>query len=175
MSVTLIGPRKSAAFGAPRDSAMKANAWPPGQTLLSLVATGVLGGLKIGGMSIFPTRRQDVTLLGALGLVTSIGISMAGAQQFRQHKNPIPHGYKVQTIVQKGIYQFTRNPMYVGMVGAVGSLGLIVNSFWGFLFQAYLYTVLSYKVIPFEEEYLQVNFGKEYLDYKAKVPRWLLF
>ena len=93
---------------------MKANAWPPDQTLLSLVATGVLGGLKIGGMYIFPTRRQDVTLLGALGLVTSIGISMAGAQQFRQHKNPIPHGYKVQTIVQKGIYQFTRNPHVCG-------------------------------------------------------------
>ena len=33
--------------------------------------------------------------------------------------------------------------------------------------------IVHYRVIPAEEKYLEQRFGKEYLDYKARVPRWL--
>jgi protein-S-isoprenylcysteine O-methyltransferase Ste14 len=165
---------KRSAHGAPPDPKMKVSVWPPGHFLGSFTATGILGGV-MSGLPIFSPRNKTLSILGFLGVATSVGVAFMGASGFKKHKTPVPHGYKVQTIVDTGMYAYSRNPIYLGMVGAVGSLGLALNSWWGPILQVYLWSIISCYVIPHEEAYLEDNFGKKYLDYKAKVSRWFLF
>jgi protein-S-isoprenylcysteine O-methyltransferase Ste14 len=76
-------------------------------------------------------------------------------------------------LVVRGLYRFTRNPMYVGVLTVL--LG------WAALFQTR--TVLPYAVcvgvcfhlfvVCYEEPSLARQFGAEYHDYCASVGRWL--
>jgi protein-S-isoprenylcysteine O-methyltransferase Ste14 len=76
-------------------------------------------------------------------------------------------------LVVRGLYHYTRNPMYVGVVTAI--LG------WAIAFQArdvlvYALVVFSFFhlfVLFYEEPHLQQAFGDEYSSYRARVNRWL--
>ena len=100
---------------------------------------------------------------------------MMAMRTFKKYRTPIPHGYQVQTIVRNGIFAVTRNPMYLSMVTGVASLALVCNTWWGGIAAIYLAGTLHWLVIPYEEAYLLQRFGKSYEEYKAKVPRWILF
>jgi protein-S-isoprenylcysteine O-methyltransferase Ste14 len=75
--------------------------------------------------------------------------------------------------VARGLYRFTRNPMYVGVLTVI--LG------WAVLFQAKVLVIYMLVVglcfhlfvVLYEEPHLRRLFGKEYDDYWARVGRWL--
>jgi len=73
-----------------------------------------------------------------------------------------------------GWYSWSRNPTYVvSIVGMLG-LSLIVNSTY-LNYLLYLWALL-YIAAPFlEEPWLEEMYGKKYLVYKAKVPRYIGF
>lgn len=76
-------------------------------------------------------------------------------------------------LVVRGLYRYTRNPMYVGVLTVI--LG------WAMLFQApalVLYalavaTGFQLFVVLYEEPHLRKVFGAEYEDYCSRVGRWL--
>jgi len=76
-------------------------------------------------------------------------------------------------LVVRGLYRYTRNPMYVGVLTVI--LG------WAVLFQAaavVLYVLLvgtcfHLFIVLYEERHLQKEFGGEYEDYRSRVRRWL--
>lgn len=109
--------------------------------------------------------------------VSSVGgvISSAGVREFRRAKttvNPL-HPELASAVVTTGIYRYTRNPMYVGIVFvllgcflALGGLSAILG------LPAFVLYITRYQVQP-EEQVLLSKFGKEYADYAARVRRWL--
>jgi len=76
-------------------------------------------------------------------------------------------------LVVRGLYRYTRNPIYVGVLTAL--LG------WTVMFQAtelLVYTLcvgvaFHLFVVFYEERRLRRQFGAEYRDYCAQVGRWL--
>jgi protein-S-isoprenylcysteine O-methyltransferase Ste14 len=54
-------------------------------------------------------------------------------------------------------------------------LGAVVaaDTWWPFLLLPPLVVAIQQGVVRREERYLEANFGQEYRDYKARVPRWL--
>ncbi len=76
-------------------------------------------------------------------------------------------------IVESGPFSFSRNPIYLGGAILYAGLALMFNSGWSLLLLAPLIYVIRTKVITPEEEYLEKKFGTVYLDYKAKVRRWI--
>jgi len=76
-------------------------------------------------------------------------------------------------LVVRGLYRYTRNPIYVGVLAAL--LG------WTVMFQAtelLVYTLcvgvgFHLFVVFYEERHLRRQFGAEYRDYYAQVGRWL--
>jgi protein-S-isoprenylcysteine O-methyltransferase Ste14 len=76
-------------------------------------------------------------------------------------------------LVTRGPYGFSRNPEYLattaiwlGWIFFYGSLAvLILSAVW--------VVVYAFVFVPREESALQARLGDEYLQYKAKVPRWL--
>jgi protein-S-isoprenylcysteine O-methyltransferase Ste14 len=76
-------------------------------------------------------------------------------------------------LVFAGPYRFTRNPMYVGMTLLTVGLGAAFATLWALpLALVALGAVHVSAVLP-EERYLAAKFGAPYLDYQARVRRYL--
>jgi protein-S-isoprenylcysteine O-methyltransferase Ste14 len=86
--------------------------------------------------------------------------------------SPLPDKPSTALVIA-GPYRITRNPMYVGLTFLYGGLAFQFAVFWALVLLPLLIAVIRYYVIAKEEGYLERKFGQEYLDYKARVRRWL--
>jgi protein-S-isoprenylcysteine O-methyltransferase Ste14 len=108
-------------------------------------------------------------------LVAGCAAALAGDIAFKRARttiNPLKP-QDASALVTDGIYRFTRNPMYVGML--LGVMGW-VTFLWSPLallgpvvFVAY---ITRFQIIP-EERVLRAKFDPEYSAYQARVRRWL--
>ncbi|UJW81164.1 methyltransferase family protein [Hydrogenophaga sp. SL48] len=103
------------------------------------------------------------------------GIAIAGMLAFRRAKttvNPVKASQASSLVVQ-GVYRYTRNPMYVGLLLALLAWAVfLANPFslsWVVLFVLY---ITRFQIIP-EERVLTSLFGAEYEAYKGRVRRWV--
>lgn len=70
-----------------------------------------------------------------------------------------------------GIYQYTRNPQYIGDILLFSGLILFVNS--SYLSILFFITIVTFVLMPFSEEiWLQETYGKKYLEYKRNTRRF---
>lgn len=76
-------------------------------------------------------------------------------------------------LVLSGLYRYTRNPMYVGLLTAIIGGGLWVGSFLLFIYAALAFVIVHLRVTRYEEPVLLKQFGKSYQMYLNQVPRWL--
>jgi protein-S-isoprenylcysteine O-methyltransferase Ste14 len=76
-------------------------------------------------------------------------------------------------LVVAGLYQYVRNPMYVGVF--LINLGYFVwFGYWNLLFYLLLYFVAVHSFVTFyEEPHLKKTFGTSYEEYMKKTPRWI--
>jgi protein-S-isoprenylcysteine O-methyltransferase Ste14 len=111
--------------------------------------------------------------LGFALIALSFALVYWAAGTFKKRGTNVDVRQPVIEIVDEGPFQYTRNPMYVGM--ALFSLGVAVaaNSVWILLTLVPALLVINYGVIKREEAYLEKKFGEQYLAYKRKVRRWL--
>ena len=81
------------------------------------------------------------------------------------------HGEK-EELVTDGFYGWSRNPVYVvSIVGLIG-LGLAIHS--GLVYTLLAIWAFFYIIAPFlEEPWLEEQYGKEFLTYKMRVPRFI--
>ena len=77
-------------------------------------------------------------------------------------------------LVSKGIYRISRNPFYFFTCIAYLGIGIASLS-WLLLLLTIVFIVLQHRVVLAEERICEVNFGKKYLEYKKKTPRYFLF
>ena len=118
----------------------------------------------------------SVRVGSALALaVAGASFDLVGLMAFRRAKttvNPMAP-QRSTTVVSTGVYRFTRNPMYLGLVFFLLAWAVYLASAWALLgvpvFMAY---ITRFQIQP-EERVLAARFGKSYTDYCARVRRWL--
>ena len=111
--------------------------------------------------------------LGVLIVLGAVAIGVLAVREMRAANTPL-HVRKAPTrIVTSGIFQKSRNPVYLGMVLLCAGIAFLADSLWLLALVPLLAAVLQKGVIEREEAYLERNFGEDYLRYKAKVRRWL--
>ncbi len=76
-------------------------------------------------------------------------------------------------IVTTGPYRLTRNPAYLGMALVYIGIALLAEALWVLVPLPLVVALIDRAVITREERYLERKFGREYLDYKATVRRWV--
>lgn len=107
--------------------------------------------------------------------LTGFMVDLAGFLSFRRARttaNPLTPGATTALVVI-GIYRYTRNPMYVGLLLVlVGWATYLSNALcWAGIPLAAIY-LTRFQIIP-EERVLVEKFGAAYIDYQANVRRWL--
>ena len=76
-------------------------------------------------------------------------------------------------VVRHGPFGYSRNPIYVSFAMLYLGIAVLRNALWAVLLLPLALYVIQREVIGREERYLERTFGEEYLDYKAKVRRWV--
>jgi protein-S-isoprenylcysteine O-methyltransferase Ste14 len=76
-------------------------------------------------------------------------------------------------LVVSGLYQYFRNPMYVGVVTVVLGQGLVIGSLPVLGYGALLGLTFHLFVLAYEEPSLRRSFGAEYRRYCRNVSRWI--
>ncbi len=87
-----------------------------------------------------------------------------------------PHPFqeeKASTLVTTGFYQYSRNPMYLGLLLLLIGWAIRLGSATPFMLLPLFVMVITSKQIIREEKALGEIFGEEYLIYKSRVRRWL--
>jgi protein-S-isoprenylcysteine O-methyltransferase Ste14 len=78
----------------------------------------------------------------------------------------------VERPVTKGIYRFSRNPMYIGDILIFISIAVACIS-WIFLIIVVLSIGANYLAVISEERECLAKYGDEYREYMSRTPRWI--
>ncbi|MDG9928023.1 MULTISPECIES: isoprenylcysteine carboxylmethyltransferase family protein [unclassified Pseudomonas] len=114
------------------------------------------------------TLTLPVLLLGA-------SVCLAGVLSFHRARttvNPL-RPEKASTLVDSGIYRYTRNPMYLGFATMLMAWALALASplaMFGLV--AFVLYMNRFQIAP-EERALAILFGDEFSHYCSRVRRWL--
>jgi protein-S-isoprenylcysteine O-methyltransferase Ste14 len=76
-------------------------------------------------------------------------------------------------LVVSGLYQYVRNPMYVGVFLVI--IGhFFWFGYWGLLIYAFIFLISVHLFVTlYEEPHLKKTFGDAYEQYLQRVPRWI--
>ena len=87
------------------------------------------------------------------------------------------HSYAIDPAgktIKSGIYRWSRNPMYFFFFTSMLGTSIACASLW-LLSVTVPFGIAMHFTILGEERYCEQTYGKEYLEYKAKTPRYLLW
>ena len=126
--------------------------------------------------SYFPDfNYQILNVLSLISILFGIYILFLAVRLFNKQNttvNPIKIE-KASSLVVAGIFQYSRNPMYLGMLLILLSISFKFNIsggiFISFLFKIY---ITKFQIIP-EEEAMVKLFGEEFIEYKNQTRRWI--
>lgn len=111
-------------------------------------------------------------LAGIVLGVTGLGITYSGIVTFRRARTAVYPNRPASRVVDHGVYAYTRNPMYLGLILLYVGGGLLLPSLGALLMLPVVLVLLHRLVIAREERHLQAAFPEEYGAYRARVRRW---
>ena len=75
-------------------------------------------------------------------------------------------------LVVRGLYRYTRNPMYVGVLSVVMGWSILFRAPILLIYAGCMATIFHLFILHYEEPHLRRLFGAEYERYTARVGRW---
>lgn len=114
-------------------------------------------------------------LLAGVFAAAGVAIALAGVLAFRRADTTVDPRVPQQSssLVVRGIYRYSRNPMYVGFLMLLTALGCYLMSVAALaLLPLFVLYMNRFQIAP-EERHLRQKFGNEYQVYTQQVRRWL--
>ncbi len=139
------------------------------------------------GIWVSPQPRFNIPLLQSLSvlvpfvnfsiplfhLIISMPVLVLGAwiaiNGVKEVTVKVAETHRAEKIVTTGIYSIVKHPQYLGALLAHVSISILLSAWYSLLFTP-LMVVLIYLIAWKEEKELTREFGKEYEDYKKRVP-----
>jgi len=124
---------------------------------------------------IFRFSIELPTLLGYITIVAGLIIIFVAAKQFKAANTTI-NPMKPETasiLVSNGVFSYSRNPMYLGMLIIIIGFSIIHNPIAIIVFMPlWMLYMINFQIIP-EEEAMKILFKEEFLNYAKKTRRWI--
>lgn len=137
-----------------------------------------LGAIALGLLLHFawPVRLVSSAVsvpFGSTVVLVAVALFLYAVRTFWIAGTPVPGNRPTTTIVHAGPYRCSRNPIYLSFSLLQLGVACWVNSLWLLVTLMPAVALMSFVVIPREEQYLETRFPSDYLPYKASVRRWL--
>jgi protein-S-isoprenylcysteine O-methyltransferase Ste14 len=94
------------------------------------------------------------------------GVAAAGTTTRRRSRN-------VQRLVTHGPFAWSRNPLYNGNFLVWTGFVVLSGVLWFLPFAMLLFAAQYSLIVRYEEGVLETTFGRAYLEYRLKTPRWV--
>ena len=143
---------------------------PPPLIVLTLIISIYFSSKRIDLINI-PFQLEISFFILSLGILVFINPVL----KFIKSKttiNPIQFE-ETNRLVTSGIFKYSRNPMYLGMLMIIISTSIFYLNIYSILTPFLFVFWINKFQIKREEVFLTEKFGKEYLSYKNKTRRWL--
>ncbi len=111
-------------------------------------------------------------IAGGVVIACALGIALLALLVMRRARTTFHPGGKANALVKEGVFQRSRNPMYLSLTLFTLGLGIETANPWMILLAPVLLLYLQERVVKREEAYLTKRFGAEYAAYRRKVRRW---
>jgi protein-S-isoprenylcysteine O-methyltransferase Ste14 len=105
-------------------------------------------------------------------LLMGLAYAFGGVASFRAGGTEIVPGSKSNMLHRKGLYQHTRNPMYLGFVVFLVGVAFLLGSVSPFAVPPLFLALIQVLFVRNEERWMEEQFGEEYLAYKRTTRRW---
>ena len=141
---------------------------PPTYLLIEMIAMLVLHFLFPVVWIVPPVWN----LLGLVFLVAGVSMNLIADKAFHQAGTTVKPFEESSTLVTDGIFQISRNPMYLGFVLILGGIAVLLRSLSPILVILAFVALINNSFIKAEEEMLAVKFGSSWEQYKSRTRRW---
>ena len=144
---------------------------PPIQALLSIIMMWLISRYFLHANF----SLNGINILALVFLIIAVIILILSINKFRKIKTTISplKLNKTSSLINSGIYRYTRNPMYLGLLLILFSTALFLKNFISFLIiPLFILFITKNQILP-EEETLENIFEEENKNYKKKVRRWI--
>ncbi len=142
---------------------------PPTYLLISLIAVLAFHFL----LPVLELVPKPWNLLGILPLFLGIGFNIIADRLFSQARTTVNSFGEPTTMITESVYQFTRNPMYLGMALVLLGVAVLLGSLTPFFSVPIFIWLITVRFAKLEEKMLEETFGQEWLDYAERVRRWI--
>lgn len=139
-----------------------------GTLVLGLLLDWLLPSTVLAGLLPISAR----VVIGVPLIVAGLALSFIGSRTFVQAGTNVPPWEPALKLVTTGPYRWLRNPMYVGGIGALAGIAILLAADWLLVILVPGALLLHYGVVLREERYLERKFGEDYRRFKASVPRY---
>ncbi len=143
--------------------------YPPVWLLLGLIAIFTLNEL-------YPLLRFTSLagqIVGGIIIVVGLFLLVAANGLFVRAGTDVIPFRKVSALVTTGVYRFTRNPMYLGMLAVLLGCAITVGVVSALLVPLVFALIIDARFIRPEEQMLLGLFPQEFPAYCRRVRRWL--
>ncbi|NOY14868.1 MAG: isoprenylcysteine carboxylmethyltransferase family protein [bacterium] len=117
-----------------------------------------------------PIDKTLALVVGLFLILAGVILLAAGMIEFRSLRRSC--GQDISKLVATGIYQLSRNPQFIGCLLILLGASLAGRSLFAFILAAAASIIICWYTIRLAEPYLERLYGKEYRQYKKRVPRW---
>jgi protein-S-isoprenylcysteine O-methyltransferase Ste14 len=138
-------------------------------------ALAVLVGLALNWLIPLPFMPPAVSAgwLGGTLFAIALALFAWAIATVARAGSHVPTNMPTTTIVDRGPYRFTRNPIYLAMFLGLVGLAMAFDSLWLLAVLVPFALVIRYGVVAREEAYLERKFDDAYRRYRSRVRRWL--
>ena len=126
--------------------------------------------------NIFPKIEvKNEFIFGSIMIISGLIIILSAIILFKKYQTTITplNPSNATKLITNGIYKFSRNPMYLGLLLVLSGISTILNPIGGFfLIPSFILYLNFFQIIP-EENAMVDLFKDEFLEYKKNVRRWI--
>ena len=142
---------------------------PPSIGMLAMLAVFVLHFVKPITL-LFP---YPVNYIGLVFIASGAIINIVAERDLQRFGAPFDAKGQPSRLVDKGLYRYSRNPNYLGIIFIAAGITIWVGSLSPWLVVAVLPFAIGRLYVCHEEQALMTRYGDDYQLYCQKVPRWL--
>ena len=142
---------------------------PPTWMLIATIAMLALNFL-LPVAKIIPTLWN---LSGLIFLVSGITLNLIADRAFQRVGTTVKPYQESSNLVTSGVFQLSRNPMYLGMVLILIGVAVLLRSLSPLLIVIPFAILIDQIYIRVEEQMLTEKFGTKWQAYKQQTRRWL--
>lgn len=128
---------------------------------------------KVFSFSYLFFKSETAVVFGYIFIALSLIFALPALLKFVKSRNTVITVKPANSLQTDGIYAFTRNPMYLGLLLLYTGIAFFAGNWWTIILTPLVVIVITLYVIRLEEKYLSDAFGEDFIAYKAKVRQWI--